>query len=48
MWFFMALNEIKINTPKGEGKDEPQINVSYKISQVVLKLMEYTHIHIYP
>ena len=44
----MALNEIKTNTTKGEVKDEPQINVSYKIRQVIFNIMEYTHIHIYP
>jgi len=30
-WSVMALNEIKANTQKGEIKDEPQTNGSYKI-----------------
>ena len=48
----MALSEIKINIQKQETKDEPQTNCSYKIRQIVFKIifkiMEYTHIHIYP
>ena len=44
----MALSEIKANTPKRGNKDEPQTNGSYKIRQIIIKIMEYTHIHIYP
>ena len=47
-WFDMALSEIKINTQKQETKDEPQTNCSYKIRQIIFKIMEYTHIHIHP
>ena len=47
-WFVMALSEIKTNIPKQETKDEPQINGSYKIRQIIIKIMEYTHIHILP
>ena len=41
----MALSEIKTNIPKWEIKDEPQTNGSYKIRQIIIKIMEYTHIH---
>ena len=41
----MALSEIKINTQTGETKDEPQTNGSFKIRQIIIKLMEYTHTH---
>ena len=44
----MALNEIKRNIQKWETKDEPQTNGSYKIRQIIIKIMEYTHIHIHP
>ena len=47
-WFVMALSEIKINNQKLETKDEPQTNGSYKIRQIITKIMEYIHIHIYP
>ena len=47
-WFVMALSEIKINTQTGETKDEPQTNGSYKIRQIIIKIMEYMHIHIHP
>ena len=43
-WFIMALNEIKTNSPKWEAKDEPQTNGCYKIRQIIIKIMEYTHI----
>ena len=46
--FFMALSEIKTNNPKKETKDAPQTNGSYKIRQIIIKVMEYTHIHIHP
>ena len=42
----MALSEIKTNIPKQETKDEPQINGSYKIRQIIIKIIEYTHIHL--
>ena len=44
----MALSEIKTNIQNREAKDEPQTNGSYKISQIIIKIMEYAHIHIYP
>ena len=44
----MALSEIKTNTPKRETKDEPHTNGSYKIKQIIIKIVEYTHIHIHP
>ena len=44
----MALSEIKTNIQKQETKDELQTNGSYKISQIKMKTMEYTHIHIHP
>ena len=40
----MALSEIKTNIQKWETKDEPQTNGSYKIKQIIIKIMEYTHI----
>ena len=39
----MALSEIKTNTQKWETKSEPQTNGSYKIRQIIIKVMEYTH-----
>ena len=47
-WFVMALSEIKTNIQKQKTKDEPQTNGSYKIKQKIIKIMEYTHIHIHP
>ena len=44
----MALNGIKTNIQKRETKDELQTNGSYKIRQIIIKIMEYTHIHIHP
>ena len=41
----MALSEIKTNTPNQEMKDELQTNGSYKIRQIIIKIIEYTHIH---
>ena len=38
----------KTNIPKWETKDEPQTNGSYKIRQIIIKIMEYTHVCIYP
>jgi len=32
---------------KRETKEEPQTNSSYKIRQIVIKIMGYTHIHIH-
>jgi len=43
----MALSEIKTNIQKQETKDEPQTNDSYKIRQIIIKIIEYTHIHIH-
>ena len=44
----MALSEIKANIQKQETKDEPQTNGCYKIRQIIIKIMEYAHIHIHP
>ena len=41
----MALSEIKANIQKQETKAEPQTNGSYKIRQIIIKIMEDTHIH---
>ena len=41
----MALSEIKTNIQKRETEDEPQTNGSYKIRQIIIKIMEYTHAH---
>ena len=43
----MALTEIKTSIQKQESKDEPQTNGSYKIRQIIIKIMEYTHTYIY-
>ena len=47
-YFVIALSEIKINIQKWETKDESQTNGNYKIRQIIITTMEYTHIHIYP
>ena len=47
-WFVMALSEIRTDIKKRETKDEPQTNGSYKIRQIIIKIMEYTHIRIHP
>ena len=44
----MALRDNKTNVQKRETKDEPETNGSYKIRQIVIKIMECTHIHIHP
>ena len=44
----MALHGNKTNTQKQETKDPPQTNDSYKIRQIRMKIIEYTHIHVYP
>jgi len=44
----MALSGIKTNIKKRETKDESQTTDSYKIRQIIIKIMEYTLIHIYP
>ena len=44
----MSLSEIKTNIQKGETKDEPQTNGNNKIRQIIIKIMDYTHIHIHP
>ena len=41
----MALSEIKTNIQKHETKDKPKTNGSYKIRQIIIKIMVYTHIH---
>ena len=43
----MALRESKTNNQKWETKDEPQTNGSYKLRQIIIKTMEYTHTYIY-
>ena len=40
----MALSETKTHTHKWETKDEPQKIGSYKIMQIIIKIMEYTPI----
>ena len=37
----MALSEIKTNIQNQETKDEPQTNDSYKIRQIIIKMMEW-------
>ena len=46
-WCVMVLNEIKTNIQKWETKDEPQTNGSYRIRQIISKIMEYTHVAIH-
>ena len=36
----MVLGEIKTNTQKRETKDEPQPNGSYKIRQIIIKIIK--------
>ena len=43
----MALSEIKTNIQERETKDEPQTIGSYKIRQIIIKIIEYTHMHSY-
>ena len=43
MWFVMALSEIKTNIQNRKVKDEPKTNDSYKIRQIIIKIMEYTY-----
>ena len=43
----MTLSNTKISIQKGETKDELQTNGSYKIGQIIIKIMEYTPIHIH-
>ena len=43
MWFFfLTLIEVKTNIQNQEITDEPQTNGTYKIRQIVIKIMEYT------
>ena len=44
----MELNGIKTNIQQQKTKDELQKNGSYRIRQIMIKIMEYTHMHIYP
>ena len=44
----MALRESKTSVQKQETKDESQINGSYKIRQIINKIMECTHTHVHP
>ena len=41
----MALSEIKTNIQNQETKDEPQTNSSFKIRQIIVKIMEYAYIY---
>ena len=41
---FIELSEIKTNIQKQETKDEPQTNGSYKIRQIIIKIIEYYNI----
>ena len=43
-----VLSDIKTNIQQRETKDEPQTNSSYKIGQIIIKIMEYTHTHLHP
>jgi len=43
----MALSEIKTNIQKQEAKDEPQ-TWQLQNQQIIIKIMEYAHIHIHP
>ena len=43
----MELSEIKANTQKQETKGELQAYGSYKIRQIIINIMEYTHMHIH-
>ena len=40
----MALSEIKTNIQNQDTKDEPKTNGNYNIRQIIIKIMEYTHI----
>ena len=42
-----GIKEIKTNIQKREAKDEPQTNDSYKIRQIIIKIMKYAHKHIF-
>ena len=44
----MALSESKTDAPKQEIKDASKKNDNYKIRQIIIKIMAYAHIHIYP
>ena len=39
----MALIDVKTNIQNREIVDEPQTNDTYKIRQIIIKIMEYTH-----
>ena len=39
----MALSKIKTNTQKRKTKGEPQTNGSYKIRQIIIKIIQYTY-----
>ena len=41
----MLLRERKTNIQKRETEDESLTNGIYKIKQIIIKIMEYTHIH---
>ena len=42
----MVLSEIKANAQKWETKDKLQTNDSYKIRQIIIKVMKYAHLHV--
>ena len=41
----MALRENKTNIQNQETKDEPHTKGKYKIRQIIIEIMEYTHTH---
>ena len=47
-WFVMALSEIKTNVQKQEIKRWTPDKWQLQNRQIIIKIMEYTHIHIYP
>ena len=46
-WFVIALKGIKTNTQKEKRKGKPQTNGKYKITQIITKIMKYTHTYIH-
>ena len=44
----MALSEIKTNVKKSRNQRWTPDEGSYKIRQIIIKIMEYTHIYIHP
>ena len=44
----MTLSEVKTNTQKRETEGEPRTNGSYRIRQIIIQIVGYTHIRTYP